>query len=240
MILANNETGAVFDALPAFAATARAAGALVHTDAVQAAGKIPVDVRALGVDFLALAAHKFGGPKGAGALWVRPGVRVCAARRRRRAGAGTPRRHGERRGARRTRRGVPPRPRALAAEGARLAALRDRLEAGLLAAVPGARVNAAGGSRLPTAASVAFPGAEAETLVAALDLEGIAVSAGLGLPRRDDGAEPRARSPSVSRRPTRRRRSGSPSGTRRRRSDVERLLEAVPRVVARARRATRT
>ena len=177
-ILANNETGAVFDGLPEFAATARAAGALVHADAVQAAGKIPVDVHALGVDFLAIAAHKFGGPKGAGALWIRSGVRVLALA----AGGGQER--GRRGGTENVAAlvGLGEAARLarlrLAEEGVRLARLRDRLETGLVAAVPGARVNAAGGSRLPTAASVVFPGAEAETLVAALDLEGIAVSAG--------------------------------------------------------------
>ena len=239
VILANNETGAVFDALPAFAETSRAAGALVHTDAVQAAGKIPVDVRALGADLLALAAHKFGGPKGAGALWVRRGVRVAAL-----AAGG-----GQERG----RRGGTENVSALAGfgeaarlareklstEGTRLAGLRDRLEAGLLAAVPDSFLNAASGARLPTATSVSFPRTEAETLVAALDLEGIAVSAGsachagttapsrvlvaLGLAPADAKATLRI---SFGRTTTE--------------EDVERLLEAVPRVVARARRATGT
>ncbi len=238
-ILANNETGAVFDGLTAFAERARAAGALVHADAVQAAGKIPVDVKALGVDFLAVAAHKFGGPKGAGALWVRPGVRVLplaaggGQERGRRGGtenvaalAG----FGEAARLARLR---------LASEGARLVALRDRLEAGLLAAVPGVRINAAAGQRLPTASSVVFPGAEAETLVAALDLEGIAVSAGsachagttapsrvliaLGLSPVDAKATLRF---SFGRTTTD--------------GDVDRLLEAVPRIAARARRATRS
>ena len=237
-ILANNETGAVFDELPSFAATARKAGALVHADAVQAAGKIPVDVQALGIDFLAIAAHKFGGPKGAGALWVRPGVRVFALA----AGGGQER--GRRGGTENVAAlvGLGEASRLarerLAGEGARLSALRDRLEAGLLAAVPGARVNAAGGLRLPTATSVVFPGAEAETLVAALDLEGVAVSAGsachagttapsrvliaLGLTPADAKATLRI--------------SFGRTSTER---DVERLLEAVPRVVARARRAAR-
>ncbi|HVO51858.1 MAG TPA: cysteine desulfurase family protein [Thermoanaerobaculia bacterium] len=239
VILANNETGAVFDGLPSFAEKTRRAGALVHTDAVQASGKIPVDAAALGVDLLSIAAHKFGGPKGAGALWVRPGVRVFPLA----AGGGQER--GRRGGtenvaalvglgeaARLARR-------RLAAEGARLAALRDRLEAGLLAAVPLARVNAAGGARLPTASSIVFPGAEAETLVAALDLEGIAVSAGsachagttapsrvllaLGLSAADAKSTLRIS-------------FGRPSTE----EDVDRLLEAVPRVVARARRAART
>ncbi len=239
VILANNETGAVFDALPSFAEPARKAGALVHTDAVQAAGKIPVDAGALGVDLLSIAAHKFGGPKGAGVLWVRPGARVFPLA----AGGGQER--GRRGGtenvaalaglgeaARLARR-------RFAAEGARLATLRDRLESGLLAAVPGARVNAAGGSRLPTASSVVFPGVEAEILVVALDLEGIAVSAGsachagttapsrvllaLGLSAADAKSTLRI--------------SFGRTSTD---QDVERLLEAVPRVVARARRTVRT
>ena len=127
----------------------------------------------------------------------------------------------------------------LAGEGARLAALRDRLEAGLLAAVPGARVNAAEGARLPTAVSVVFPGAPAETLVAALDLEGIAVSAGsachagttapsrvllaLGLSPADAKATLRIS-----------------FGHATAETDVGRLLETIPRLVARTRLATRS
>ncbi len=237
-ILANNETGAVFEGLPELAARARAAGALVHTDAVQAAGKIPVDVGALGVDLLSIAAHKFGGPKGAGALWVRPGVRVHPLA----AGGGQERGRrggtenvaalvGLGRAARLARE-------SLAREGARLAALRDRFEAGLLAAVPDARVNAARGARLPTATSAVFPGAESETLVAALDLEGIAVSAGsachagttapsrvllaIGLSPEDARATLRV---SFGRTTTD--------------ADVDRLLEAVPRLVARVRGSRR-
>ncbi len=239
VIFANNETGAVFEELPSFAADARMAGALVHTDAVQAAGKIPLDAGALGVDLLSIAAHKFGGPKGAGVLWVRPGAKVFPLA----AGGGQER--GRRGGtenvaalaglgeaARLARR-------RLAGEGARLVALRDRLEAGLLAAVPLARINATGGSRLPTASSVVFPGADAETLVAALDLEGIAVSAGsachagttapsrvllaLGLSAADAKSTLRI--------------SFGRTSTE---EDVDRLLEAVPRVVARARRAAAT
>ncbi|MEO8586045.1 MAG: cysteine desulfurase family protein [Acidobacteriota bacterium] len=238
VILANNETGAVFDTLAAFAARARALGAIVHTDAVQAVGKIPVNARALAVDLLALTAHKFGGPKGAGALFVRKGVRLQPLA----AGGGQER---GRRGGTENVAGIVGLGAAirlasarLSSEATRLAGLRDRFEAGLVSRVPGVRINAATGSRLPTATSAAFPGTEAETLVAALDLDGIAVSAGsachagttspsrvllaLGL----SPAEARA---------TLRFSFGRGSSE----EDVDRLLEAVPRVVARARATVR-
>jgi len=238
-ILANNETGAVFDGLPAFAAATRASGALVHTDAVQAAGRIPLDVTSLNVDLLSLSAHKFGGPKGAGALWVRPGVTLLALA----AGGGQER--GRRGGTENVAAiaGLGEAARLarlrLAEDGERIASLLGRLESGLLASVSGARLNAAEGARLPTAASVVFPGTEAETLVAALDLEGISVSAGsachagttapsrvllaLGLSPADAKATLRIS-----------------LGRTTSEGDVDRLLEAVPRVVARARRAGRT
>jgi cysteine desulfurase len=237
-LLANNETGAVFDSLSEFAARARAAGAVVHTDAVQAVGKIPVDVRKLGVDLLALTAHKLGGPAGAGALFVRKGVRVQPLA----AGGGQERgrRGGTENVAAIVGLGAAIRLASahLSSEAARLARLRDRLEAGLLARIPDAKVNAAGGPRLSTATSVLFRGTEAETLVAALDLDGIAVSAGaachagttspsrvllaLGL----SPAEARA---------TIRFSFGRTSSE----EDVDRLLEAVPRAVERAREHVR-
>jgi cysteine desulfurase len=238
VILANNETGAVFDTLDAFVARARASGAVVHTDAVQAVGKIPVNARALGVDLLALTAHKFGGPKGAGALFVRKGVRLQPLA----AGGGQER---GRRGGTENVAGIVGLGAAirlasarLSSEAARLAGLRDRFEAGLLARVPGARIHAANGSRLPTATSAVFPGTEAETLVAALDLEGIAVSAG-------SACHAGTTSPSrvllalglfpAEARATLRFSFGRVS----REEDVDRLLEAVPRVVKRARETVR-
>ncbi|HEX5999740.1 MAG TPA: cysteine desulfurase family protein [Hyphomicrobiaceae bacterium] len=174
--LANNETGVV-QPLAAVAEAARAQGLKVHTDAVQAAGRIAVDFAALGVDYLSLSAHKLGGPKGVGALVVRDGARLPAfiagggQERRRRAGTEN----------------VP----AIAGFGAaaraaaddlasmhRVAALRDRVEAEVKAVTPGAVVVGADAERLPNTTSIALPGANAETLVIALDLAGVAVSAG--------------------------------------------------------------
>jgi cysteine desulfurase len=238
VILANNETGAVFDTLAAFAAAARARGAVVHTDAVQAVGKIPVNARALGVDLLALTAHKFGGPKGAGALFVRKGVRLQPLA----AGGGQER---GRRGGTENVAGIVGLGAAirlasarLSSEAARLAGLRDRFEAGLLARLPGTRIHAANGCRLPTATSAVFPGTQAETLVAALDLDGIAVSAGsachAGTTSPSHVLLALGLSPAEARATLR-----FSFGRGSREEDVDRLLEAVPRVVARAQKTVR-
>jgi cysteine desulfurase len=174
---ANNEIGTI-QPIAALAAIAHEHGALMHTDAVQTAGKIPVDVRALGVDLLALSAHKFNGPKGAGALWIKRGTRMQPTvtggkhERNRRAGtenvaaiAGL---------------GVAATLAAgkMAAEAGRVSALRDRLEAGILREVPGTQVNGARDSRVPNTTNISFERVEAESLLIALDLEGIAVSTG--------------------------------------------------------------
>ncbi len=174
---ANNEIGTI-QPIAAIAEAAHARGALVHTDAVQSAGKIPVDVRALGVDLLSLSAHKFNGPKGAGALWIKRGTRLQPTmtggkhERNRRAGTeNVPAIVGM---------GVAAQLAGgkLASEGARLAALRDRLEEGILRAVPGTAVNGARAARVPNTTNISFDRVEAESLLIALDLEGIAVSTG--------------------------------------------------------------
>ncbi len=177
IIAANNETG-VIQPVAEMAALTRRSGALCHTDAVQAAGKIPVDVAALGVDLLSVAAHKFGGPKGVGALWIRRGTPLAAVitggrqERNRRAGTeNVPAIVGM---------GVAARLAlsTLAADAARIGALRARLEAGILETVPGTSVNAGGAARVPNTTNIAFDRVEAESLLIALDLEGIAVSTG--------------------------------------------------------------
>ena len=175
VMLANNETG-VLQPVAEAARLARERGALVHCDAVQAAGKTPLDVRALDVDLLTLSAHKLYGPKGVGCLYVRRGtplaplVRGGAQERNRRAGTENVAGIVGFGAAARTARA------SLAADAPRVAALRDRLERHLLA-LPGARGNGAE-PRVPNTANVSFEGIDAEALLVALDLEGVAASTG--------------------------------------------------------------
>jgi cysteine desulfurase len=175
VMLANNETG-VLQPVAEAARLARARGALVHCDAVQGAGKVVVDVRALDVDLLTLSAHKIYGPKGVGCLYVRRGTPLAAFVR----GGGQER---NRRAGTENVAGVVGFGTAAAlardsqrADAVRVAALRDRLEAHLLA-IPGTRRNGEG-PRVPNTTNVSFEGIEAEGLLIALDLEGIAVSTG--------------------------------------------------------------
>jgi cysteine desulfurase len=172
----NNETGVV-QPVAEIAEIARKRGVPLHTDAVQSAGKVPVDVRELGVDLLSLSAHKIHGPKGVGALWIRKGTPIApfltggAQERKRRAGTeNVPAIAGF---------GVAAR---LAAErlpemGGRVAALRDRFERGALKRIPGGSVNGRG-PRLPNITNVSFERLEGEAAVIALDLEGVAASTG--------------------------------------------------------------
>ncbi len=174
---ANNEIGTV-QPIPELAAIARERRALFHTDAVQSAGKIPIDVKTLGVDLLSISAHKFYGPKGVGALWIRRGVRLqpplTGGKQERSRRAGTENVAGI------AGMGVAARE-ALAkmdSEAGRLAALRDRLEDGILRSVTGTAVNGVRSPRVPNTTNISFDRTEAESLLIALDLEGVAVSTG--------------------------------------------------------------
>jgi cysteine desulfurase len=176
IMLANNETGVVQPVAEA-AELAHRRGALVHCDAVQALGRMPVDVKALGIDLLSLSGHKLGGPTGVGALYVKAGIDLhpllTGGGQERSRRAGTENLAG------------------IAGFGAaaeiahrdlgaveRLGALRDALEAGIRITRPDALIFGAGAPRLANTCCVALAGVPAETQVMALDLAGIAVSAG--------------------------------------------------------------
>ena len=174
---ANNEIGTL-QPVTDLAAIAHEHGALFHTDAVQSTGKLPIDLSALDVDLLSLSGHKFNGPKGVGALWIRRGVRLSAIQtggrheRNRRAGTeNVPALAGL---------GVAAdlASRTLREYASRFATLRDRLEAGILGGVSGAVVNGDRERRVPNTSNISFDGIEAESLLIGLDLEGIAVSTG--------------------------------------------------------------
>ena len=177
MMWVNNEIGTIHP-VPEHAAKAKSHGALFHTDAVQAFGKIPIDAQKQQFDFLTISGHKFGAPKGIGALFIRRGVHL------------EPLMHGgtQDRGRR------PGTENVAAAVGlaraaeltveeceahcARLAKLRDRLEAGILAKVPDAVIHGRGAPRAPHVTNISVPGTDSESLLMALDLRGIAASGG--------------------------------------------------------------
>jgi cysteine desulfurase len=177
VILGNHETG-VLQPVSELAAMCRRAGVPLHTDAVQVVGKLPVDFRALDVAAMSLAAHKFQGPLGIGALIVRDGVPLA------------PLMHGGHQQA-----GLRPGTESVALAvgmatalelwrreqetlARQLRALRDRLEQQLLAGYPGAVVHGASAERLPQTANIAFPGRDGQILLLALDLAGVACSVG--------------------------------------------------------------
>jgi cysteine desulfurase len=174
---ANNEIGTI-QPVAEIAAIAKEAGVTFHVDGVQAAGKIPVDMKALGADLYSISGHKLYAPKGVGALYVRKGVKL------------TPLLHGgrherERRpgtenvpGAVALGRAAELATRDLATESGRLSKLRDRLERGILEAVPCAGVNGSRTHRVPNTTNIHFDDIEGEAIVITLDLKGFAVSSG--------------------------------------------------------------
>ena len=173
----NNEIGTV-QPVREIAAIVRDAGVLMHSDGVQAAGRIPVSVRELGVDLYSISGHKMRAPKGVGALFVRKGVQtesmIFGGRHEsaRRAGTeNTPGIAAMGKAAEVARSG-------LQDEMRRLAALRDRLEQGVLERVADVSVNGAGAQRVPNTTNLCFEGIEGESLVIALDLKGFCVSSG--------------------------------------------------------------
>jgi cysteine desulfurase len=174
---ANNEIGTI-QPIAELAAIAHQHGALFHTDAVQSIGKIPVSVTALGIDLLSLSAHKFNGPKGAGAIWIKRGTRMLPIvtggkhERNRRAGTeNVPAIAGM---------GIAAQAAAakITSEASHLGAMRDRLEAGILDRVASTVVNGSRDARVPNTTNISFDRVEAESLLIALDLEGVAVSTG--------------------------------------------------------------
>jgi cysteine desulfurase len=177
IMLANNETGTI-EPIEEIAKIADEKGIVFHTDAVQAAGKIPVDVEKLGVDLLSISAHKFCGPKGAGALYIRKGTQIApliygghSERDRRPGTEDVAAIAGMGKAAELALAGMKE-------ESRRIRALRDRLERGLLDRVPHAWVNAVRAPRVPNTANITFPFIEGESMVIALDLKGIACSTG--------------------------------------------------------------
>ncbi len=178
IILANNETG-VLQPLPEIGEIAAEADVYFHTDAVQAAGKIPLDVKEIGCDLLTITGHKMHGPQGAGALYVRKGTLLqplfYGGRHERSRRAGTenlPGIVGLGKAAEIARRGFED------GSVAKMAALRDRLEHALLDQVDQAGVNSAGAPRVPNTTNIHFDCIEGEAMVIALDLKGLSVSTG--------------------------------------------------------------
>ncbi|HEY7609601.1 MAG TPA: cysteine desulfurase family protein [Alphaproteobacteria bacterium] len=177
VMLANNETGVV-QPVAEIAKCAHAAGALVHCDAVQAAGKIPVEVRTLGADLVSLSAHKLGGPQGVGALYVSERIALAASLRG----------GGQERGRRAGTENVPgiagfgaaatAARRDLSAYAQKCTELRARLEAAVLARSNRARIPGAEAPRIPNTSCIVLRDVPSETQVMALDLAGVAVSAG--------------------------------------------------------------
>jgi cysteine desulfurase len=177
VMAANNEIGTIED-IKTIASMAKAVGALVHTDATQAIGKIPVSVKEWGVDYLTMSCHKIYGPKGIGALYVRSRAPIVPLVR------GGHQENGVRAG---TYNNLGIIGFGLAAElalrdlpefSSRLRSLRTMLRDGLVAAIPHVKVNGHPTEVLPNTLNLSFPGAEGESILLSLDFEGIQVSTG--------------------------------------------------------------
>jgi cysteine desulfurase len=175
IIYANNEVGTI-NPLPKLAELAHERGVLLHTDAVQAAGQLTLDVRALGVDMMSLSAHKFYGPKGVGVLYVREGIELAPSQ------TGGSHEEGRRAGTHNTP-FIVGMARALQLayeeQETRLAhyrEMRDRLIKGITALLPDAHITGHPDDRLPSHASFVFPGIDGSTLIMHLDVKGVAAS----------------------------------------------------------------
>jgi cysteine desulfurase len=177
VMLGNHETG-VLQPVSALVPLCRDAGVPLHTDAVQVIGKLPVDFRGLGVDAMTVAAHKFQGPLGIGALILRPGVPIEPLL------FGGHQQEGVRPGTESVALAVGMRTalelwqREHEARARRLTALRERFESGLASGLADVVINGSGADRLPHTSSVAFPGLDAQVLLLALDTAGVACSVG--------------------------------------------------------------
>ena len=177
VMMANNEIGTIQD-IKTIAGIVHEKGALFHTDAVQAVGKIPVDVKDLDIDFLTLSGHKIYGPKGTGALYVRKGSPFCPLIR------GGHQEKGRRAGTENTigivglSKAIEMRAREMDAEEKRLFELKKRLRKGIEEKIPDIRFIGHPSDVLPGTLNVSFDGAEGEAIILYLDLEGIAVSTG--------------------------------------------------------------
>lgn len=177
VMYANNETGVVFP-MEEIAAIVKERGVQLHTDAVQAVGKLPIDVSRLPVDFLALSGHKLHAPKGIGALYVRKGTPFRPFMR------GGHQERGRRAGTENAAsivalgKACELAAQNMAEERTRVMAMRDRLEAGLLATVPDSMVNGDVTSRLPNTASIAFKYVEGEAILLLMDGHGMCASSG--------------------------------------------------------------
>ncbi|MFA4839295.1 MAG: cysteine desulfurase family protein [Candidatus Neomarinimicrobiota bacterium] len=177
IIMANNEIGTVQD-IKTFAEIAHQNGSLFHTDAVQAVGKITVDVKALNVDFLTISAHKMYGPKGIGALYVKHGIPFCPLIR------GGHQEMGRRAGTENTLgivglgKAIEMRKIEMESEEKRLLELKKILRAGIEKSIPDIKFNGHPTDCLPGTLNVSFDGAEGESILLYLDLEGIEISTG--------------------------------------------------------------